>query len=331
VYDGIFGLPHTEEEARVVLVPVPFDATTSYRKGAAEGPQTVLEASWQVDLWDGETGDPWRQGIAMLDEPEAIVRLNETARALASPIQNQEDEALSPETLERVNTIGEELMVWVRDEVRSWLDRGKIVGVVGGDHASPLGAIMAVAERHPGLGVLHIDAHADLRAAYQGFSHSHASIMHNVLTRVPGVARITQVGLRDLCANEMQVIRSDDRLRSFFDHEMARAQFEGRSFASLTREIVATLPRQVYVSFDIDGLDPSLCPGTGTPVPGGLSFHQASYLLGEVARSGRRVVGFDLCEVAPGSDPSSIDGIVGARMLYKLIGWALRSAGDTRI
>ena len=329
VYDGIFGLPHTEEEARVVLVPVPFDATTSYRKGAAEGPQTVLEASWQVDLWDGETGDPWKEGIAMLEEPEAIVRLNEAAQALASPIQHQEDEALSHETLERVNAIGEELMVWVRDEVRSWLDRGKIVGVVGGDHASPLGAIMAVAERHPGLGVLHIDAHADLRAAYQGFSHSHASIMHNVLTRVPGVARITQVGLRDLCANEMQVIRGDDRLRSFFDHEMARAQFEGRSFASLTREIVATLPRQVYVSFDIDGLDPSLCPGTGTPVPGGLSFHQASYLLGEVARSGRRIVGFDLCEVAPGADPSSIDGIVGARMLYKLIGWALRSADET--
>lgn len=323
-YDGIFGLPHAPEDSAVVLVPVPFDATTSYRKGAAEGPQTILESSWQVDLRDVETGDPWKRGIAMLPEFEGIVKLNEEAELLASPIQNQSDEALSPSALARVNAIGEEVTEWVRREVTSWLDRGKLVGVVGGDHASPLGAIEALAQRNPGLGVLHIDAHADLREAYQGFLHSHASIMHNVLQRAPGVSAITQVGIRDLCANEMDVIEGDNRVRCFYDSQLARARFEGRSFASLTREIIATLPQRVYVSFDIDGLDPSLCPNTGTPVPGGLSFQEATYLVGALARSGRRIVGFDLCEVAPGERPG-IDGIVGARMLYKLIGWSLIS------
>lgn len=330
VFDGIFGLPHTLRDAYVVLIPVPFDATTSYRKGAAEGPQTILEASWQVDLWDAETGDPWKEGIFMLDEPEMIVRLNDEARLLAAPIQNQEDEVLGSDSLERINAIGEQVMTWVHDEVVSWLDQGKLVGIIGGDHASPLGAIMAIAERNPGLGILHIDAHADLRCAYQGFTHSHASVMHNVLSRVPEVQRITQVGLRDLCANEMQTIQTDKRLRSFFDHDLARAQFEGKSYASLVEQIVQTLPDKVYVSFDIDGLDPSLCPGTGTPVPGGLFFHQASFLLGELVRSGRTIVGFDLCEVAPVEDSISIDGVVGARMLYKLIGWSLLSQSPKR-
>jgi len=334
----------------VVLVPVPFDATTSFRQGAALCPFLIREASLQVDLWDGETGDPWSEGIAMLEEDDFIAKCNEKAWKWLRKSEEGRDEEDARDVLstkaivararnygkavDRVNAIGEKVVAWVYREVRTWLDRGKLVGVVGGDHSSPLGAIMAIAERYPGLGVLHIDAHADLREAYQGFVHSHASIMHNVLARVPGVARITQVGLRDLCANERDVIRTNDRVRSFFDFDMARSLFEGTTFASLTREMVETLPSNVYVSFDIDGLDPSLCPGTGTPVPGGLSFQQASYLLAEVVRSGRRIVGFDLCEVAPsvrgmgtdGIGTGTIDGIVGARMLYKLVGWAVRSS-----
>ena len=325
--DGVFGLPHSADDARVVLLPVPFDATTSYRQGAADGPETILEASWQVDLRDVETGDPWKQGIVMLPEAEHIDGLNDEARALAAPIQEQEDEQPNPEALERVNAIGEEVASWVEAETKRWHERDKIVGVVGGDHASPLGAIVAAAARWPGLGVLHFDAHADLRVAYQGFTHSHASIMHNVLERAAGVKRIVQVGVRDLCAAEMDVIERSDRVACWYDSDLSRAQFEGRNFSSVAEEIVNALPGQVWISFDVDGLDPSLCPSTGTPVPGGLSFQQATYLIGAVARSGRRIVGFDLCEVAPGPDPTGIDGIVGARILYKLIGWSLHSAG----
>lgn len=323
--DGVFGLPHGTEEARVVLVPVPFDATTSYRQGAADGPETILEASWQVDLRDVETGDPWKQGIVMLPVAEHIDRLNDEARALAAPIQEQEDDVPDAKALARVNEIGEQVASWVQAETERWLDRDKIVGVVGGDHASPLGAIVAVAKRHPGLGLLHFDAHADLRVAYQGFTQSHASIMHNVLERAQEVKRIVQVGVRDLCAAEMDAIERSDRILCWYDNELTRAQFEGRNFSSIAEEIVNALPDEVWISFDVDGLDPSLCPSTGTPVPGGLSFQQVSYLVGAVARSGRRILGFDLCEVAPGPDPTGIDGIVGARVLYKLIGWTLRS------
>ena len=317
--NGLFGLPCTTLESRVVLVPVPFDATTSFRKGAAEGPRLIREASWQVDLWDNETNNPWKHGIAMMDEPSHIATLNHEARLLLS------DEACKKRTsaIDRVNTIGDKVAAWVNQNTQELLRAGKLVGIVGGDHSTPLGAITAIAEHYRSIGVLHIDAHADLRPAFQGLKHSHASIMYNVLHQSERVERITQVALRDLCEMEMHTIRDDCRLISFFDSDMAQALFGGRTLASYMRQVVDTLPENVYVSFDIDGLEPSLCPGTGTPVPGGLSFQQACFLIGEVVRSGRRIVGFDLCEVASGGVHSGIDGIVGARILYKLIGWAL--------
>ena len=328
--DGVFGLPHDPDIARFVLLPVPFDATTSYRQGTADGPQAILEASWQVDLRDVETGDPWEAGIAMLPLAETIHDLNREARRLIALMHEPEQER-RPQHVARVNAIGAEVTAWVRHEVGAWIDRGKIVGVVGGDHASPLGAILACAERFPGLGVLHIDAHADLRVAYQGFVHSHASIMHNALQQAPSIATLVQIGVRDVCSAEMRVIESSpDRIHTWYDATVAESLFRGSTFASLVERMLEPLPHEVYVSFDIDGLDPSLCPNTGTPVPGGLSFQQASYLLGALAKSGRRIVGFDLCEVAGPGAGHDIDAIVGARVLYKLIGWALVSerSGD---
>ena len=147
--------------------------------------------------------------------------------------------------------------------------------------------------------------------------------MDNVL-RLDGVATIVQVGIRDFCEEEYERISSSGgRVRTFFDVQLAAARSRG-GFGDAIGTAVQALPESVYVSFDIDGLDPSLCPHTGTPVPGGLSFHEASALLGAVARSGRRIVGFDLNEVAPGDD-DEWDANVGARLLYKLIGWTLVS------
>jgi agmatinase len=175
------------------------------------------------------------------------------------------------------------------------------------------------------MGVLHVDAHADLRVAYEGFTRSHASIMHNVLADLPEVAKLVQVGLRDLSEEEHERTRTDRRVAAFFDADLAREKLEGMSFARLVDPIVEALPRQVYVSFDVDGLDPALCPSTGTPVPGGLSFHEASYLLRRVVESGRTIVGFDLDEVAPGAEGDEWPANVGARLLYKLVGWTLKS------
>ncbi|HZX97869.1 MAG TPA: agmatinase family protein [Myxococcales bacterium] len=302
---GIFGLNDTPQSARVILVPVPFEATTSYGGGTSQGPAAILRASKQVDLWDLETGKPYEAGISMLAEP------------------------VFPEPAEReppsVNPISQQVNSWVHDSVARWLERGKIVGTVGGDHSVSFGAIAAHAEKYPGLGVLHFDAHADLRHAYEGFEHSHASIMDNVVRRTR-IEKLVQVGIRDLCEEEAERIRgSGGKIVTFFDAELAEARFAGETWAAQCARIVAELPRQVYVSFDIDGLDPALCPHTGTKVPGGLSFQMATSLIGAVVKSGRTLVGFDLTEVAPARDGSEWDENVGARMLYKLIGWSLAS------
>jgi agmatinase len=329
LHDGIFGLPFTPEEARVVLVPVPWEATVSYGSGTADGPAAILKASRQVDLLDRETGRPYEAGIAMLEIPAEIRRWSDEARQKAAPViavgGPGEDAALQRAVAE-VNALGDRMNAWVYDHVRRLLEDGKLVGIVGGDHSVPYGAIRAVAERHPGVGLLHFDAHADLRRAYEGFRWSHASIMWNVL-ELSGVARIVQVGIRDYSDEEDETIRANpDRVRVHFDPDLRRALFDGESFSRVAGRVVADLPREVYVSFDIDGLDPALCPHTGTPVLGGLSFAEVSALLRTVVDSGRRIVGFDLNEVAP--DPegrSEWDGNVGARVLYKEIGYALMS------
>jgi agmatinase len=333
--DGIFGLPHTPEQAGVVLVPVPWEPTTSYGRGAARGPHAILQASRQVDLFDRQTGRPYEAGIAMLDPDPDIVRWNAAACVAAEPIVASGGELGGDPDLEarlaRVNELSTQLNLRVASIARGWMEKGKLVGVVGGDHAAPFGNIRAHAERYPGLGVLHVDAHADLRQAYEGFDDSHASILHNVAERLPGVARIVQVGIRDYCEEEQErIVRSGGRIQTFFDSDLAQRLFDGEPFSRILDEIVGALPKQVYVTFDIDGLDPVLCPHTGTPVPGGLSFQQAVALLSRVVESGRVIVGFDLNEVAPGPEGDEWDGNVGARVLYKLIGFALLSRKPKR-
>ncbi len=330
---GLFGLCDSRESAKVIILPVPFDATTSYKRGTADGPAAILRASHQVDLFDRQTGRPYAAGIHLLPEDPRVKEWNGAARQAADPIiavGGVLDEATG-RTLQaqrqRVNSLQDELTQWVEATVEELLAAGKLVGVLGGDHSVPLGAIRAHARRWPGLGILHIDAHADLRAAYEGFTQSHASIMHNVVTQLPAVARLVQVGLRDVCAEEVELIaQSGGRIRPFFDAELADARDAGVPWLAQCERIVAELPQTVYISFDIDGLEPALCPHTGTPVPGGLRWNETLSLLAAVVRSGRRIVGFDLTEVAPGPDPADEwDANVGARALYKLIGFALLS------
>jgi agmatinase len=325
---GIFGLPFTPQEARLVLVPVGWDATTSYRAGTHLGPEAIRAASHQLDLYDVELGEFWRGGIAMLPQLDGIAALNGDARADAERViavggRVGRDPELTA-ALARVNAASAQVNDIVYRAVGEQLDRNKLVGVVGGDHSTPYGAIRRLGELHRDFGILHIDAHADLRVAYEGFEWSHASIMHNVLRDVPAVSKLVQVGIRDLCKAEANAITgSDGRVRTFYDTQLATRAFAGESWAAVVSEIVEELPERVYISFDIDGLDPALCPHTGTPVPGGLQFHQACALIREVVARGRRIVGFDLNEVAPGDD--EWDANVGARVLYKLCGSMLKS------
>lgn len=331
--DGsIFGLPYAPEDCSVVLVPAPWEATVSYGRGTVNGPQAIREASAQLDLYDPELhadglARPWVFGLHMLAEDARVRGLNDTACRLALPIVEAGGAPADDPNLRRVNELGDELDRWVQDEAARWSAQGKIVGLVGGDHATAFGAITAAADAHGPLGILHVDAHADLRVAYEGFERSHASVMHNVLASVPGVERLVQVAIRDLSSAEARRIDADPRIRTFFDHQLRRSE----SWSSTCEEIVSALPETVYISFDIDGLDPALCPHTGTPVPGGLGFGQAMSLLRAVAVSGRTIVGFDLVEVAPppGGQGAAAqwDGNVGARILYRLCGAALLSQG----
>lgn len=321
---GIYGLPFLAEDAHVIVVPVPFEATTSYGGGAAEGPAAVLEASRQVDLFDHETGRPYERGIAMLEIPENIVRLNREAKKLAATVIERGgvvDEKTRAAAAE-VNDAGEIMNGWVFAQTSALLHAGKMPVILGGDHAVPFGAIRAWAEHRPGFGILHLDAHADLREAYEGFTWSHASIFHNVMTRIDGVAKLVQVGVRDLGQAERSMIEeSGGRIVTFYDADLAGRKEEGIPFARLADAIVAELPDEIYLSWDIDGLDPTLCPGTGTPVPGGLSWNEAIGLLRAIRRANKRIIGLDLCEVAPGE--TEWDANVGARLLYKMIGFAL--------
>lgn len=320
---GIYGLPHDANEARVHVLGVPFDATTSYRKGAAHGPSAVFAASKQVDLFDLEFDSPYRAGIHMLPIDPHVEELNSEATEC---VRSGTEQA-------RVNAIGAELNGIVHARSQASLSADKLLAILGGDHSVPFGAIQACAEQHPGLGILHFDAHADLREAYDGCIWSHASIMFNVLDRIDGVSKLVQCGIRDLSGSEHERIQSSERIHTLFDRDWQRTASDGLSLRELVRRTLDPLPEEVWVSFDIDGLDPALCPNTGTPVPGGFDWHATMLWLEELASSGRRIVGLDLTEVSPGpaGDPAGEgwDAIVGARLLYKLIGAALISRDAT--
>jgi agmatinase len=180
-----------------------------------------------------------------------------------------------------------------------------------------LGYFKAIAEKQGDFGILQIDAHCDLRKVYEGFTYSHASIMYNTLEEIPAVKKIVQVGIRDYCEEEMDYINAHkDRLVTYFDKDIKERQYEGQAWKQIVDEMLGHLPGKVFISFDIDGLDPKLCPHTGTPVQGGFETEQVFYLFKKLVQSGRKLVGFDLNEV--GVSQNEWDENVGARCLFRL-------------
>lgn len=323
-----FGLPFTYEESRLVLFPVPWEVTVSYRAGTAKGPKAMLEASTQIDLYDNDNPNGWHAGIfTMKEKPSMYKRNNELRKKAATYIRSLEQgKNMELSSIpEEINSACETMNDYVYAQGKKILGDNKIPALVGGDHSTPLGLMRALGEAHGGFGILQIDAHADLRDAYEGFTYSHASIMFNAL-QIDNVKKLVQVGIRDYCHAELQVMdNSNRRVVTYFNDEIKRAGYSGMTWADITSRIVEELPQKVYISFDIDGLHQVYCPDTGTPVPGGLEFEQAVHLINEVVNSGRTIIGFDLVEVAPGEN--EWNAIVGARMLYKMCNLALKSRG----
>ncbi len=325
VFHGIFGLPFGTLESKIVLVPVPWESTVSYRGGTAEGPKAILDASQQIDLYDQMNPNGWKEGIAMEDIPSSIFYNNQhTKEKVVKYIDKYSEGEIDLVLQDEINSDCAELNTYVKEKTSKLINDGKIVGIVGGDHSVPLGYLQALGEKFEDFGILHIDAHADLRKAYEGLTFSHASIFYNAL-EIKSISKLVQIGLRDFCEQEYELIlEQKDRISVFTDYDIKKHIFEGGTLKEKYKEIINCLPQNVYISFDIDGLVPYLSPSTGTPVIGGFSIEELVYLFEELHASGRKVIGFDLCEVASEKD-KDWDGNVGARVLYKLCLLALKS------
>jgi agmatinase len=322
--NNIFGLPFTEEDARLVLLPVPWEVTVSFGSGTARSAEQIFKASLQVDLFDPDVPDGWKEGFFLKESDKKVLLKSDYLRKEAElyiDFISRGDEVASNQfmtrTLKDVNEGSVFLNNWVYQQTKALLDSGKLVGLLGGDHSTPLGYMKAVAEKHGDFGILQVDAHCDLREAYEGFVYSHASIMYNAIKEIPQLQKLVQVGIRDFSFGEWELIQQNaDRIKTYFDRDIRIRQFEGETYKAIVDEIVSQLPQKVYISFDIDGLDPKLCPNTGTPVQGGFETEQTFYLMNKIRQSGRQIIGFDLCEVS--TSESGWDANVGARVLFKL-------------
>ena len=321
--NNFIGLPFDLERANLVLLPVPWDVTVSYQAGTSTGPENIRQASTQLDLMHPIAPQAWKKGIYFAPENIYWRKRNEELRPKAKSYINFIEsggkiaaQKAMQNILEEVNYSCTSLCNWVEAETTALLQQDKIIGLIGGDHSSPLGYLKALGKQYPSFGILQIDAHMDLRAAYEGFTYSHASIFHNVMS-LTSVSKLVQVGIRDYCQAEWEYVQQhSNKVEVFFDTTLKENQFKGLNWHQQCMQIIASLPDLVYISFDIDGLEVSYCPNTGTPVPGGLSFEQACYLLTQLHHSGKKIIGFDICEVA--GSGHEWDANVGARMTYHL-------------
>jgi agmatinase len=272
--------------SRYVLVPEPYDRTVTYKKGTARGPQAILEASTQVELWCEETGlEAWKAGIHTA-EP---VTTDATPDVLA--------DLLEPK--------------W-----KAYLDGGRrVVAGLGGEHSVTLGPVRAVAATFPDLVILHIDAHADVRSGFGGTEYGHGCIFRKIVDFAP----VVQVGIRSASPGEAEYLKKEPRIRTFWDHAL-KADPAGRE--GWIQKVVAALGRPgrpLFLSIDVDGLEPGIMPGTGTPEPGGLSWTDVTSLVRAVAAR-FEVVAFDVVEVLPEKD-RILSEYCAARLVYKIVGY----------
>lgn len=322
--NNIFGLPFTEDESRLVILPIPWEVTVSYNAGTARAADHIVKAALQVDLFDADYRQFWKEGYFIRETDRKVLMksdyLRKEAELYIDYISKGEDvnkNQFMCKSLKEINEGSHFLNNWVYEKTSELLSKNKLVGLLGGDHSTPLGYFKAIGEKHGEFGILQIDAHCDLRKSYEGFTYSHASIMYNALNEIPQISKLVQAGIRDYCEEEIEYIEAHpNRIKTYFDQKIKERMYEGESWKTIADEIVAQLPEKVYLSFDIDGLDPKLCPATGTPVPGGFETEQIYYLLKRIHQNGKKIIGFDLCEI--GVSEWEWDANVGARILFKL-------------
>jgi agmatinase len=322
--NNIFGLPFNEEDAKLVIIPVPWEVTVSHVAGTARAADHVYKSSLFVDIFDVDGNAGWKQGFFMQPIDKKLLFKNDYLRkeaelyidyiAQGTPI---EENKFMCKSLKEINEGSVYMNNWVYENCKRLIEKEKLVAVLGGDHSTSLGLMKALSEKHGDFGILQIDAHCDLRVKYEDFNYSHASIMYNALTEIPAITKLVQVGIRDYCEEEWDYIcNSNFRVITYFDKQVKNRLFEGQTWKTIANEIIQNLPQKVYISFDIDGLDRKLCPNTGTPVIGGFESEEMIYLIQKIKDSGRELIGFDLVEIGVGQ--TDWDSNVGASLLWRL-------------
>ncbi len=274
-----------------VLIPVPYDSTTSFRAGTREGPGAIIEASYGLEDYDGE-----------LDLDVSQIGIHTTP--------SLEPHLGSPEAM----------IQRVKEAIGGYVGLDKVVGVLGGEHSISIGAVQAHLAVHPGLSVLYLDAHSDLRDSYMGTSWGHASGARRIHEMCP----LVLAGVRSLFQEEREYLRSSSNIPE--DHSLHAFFWPPRDENSLISEVVDRLTGPVYVSVDLDVFDPSLMPAVGTPEPGGMGWQQVIELLRAVANA-HRIVGFDVCELAPREGPTACS-YTAAKLVYKLVAYATSLGHD---
>ncbi len=315
---NLFGLPCSPETAALIIIPIPWEVTTSSGTGTSNGPLRVLEASHQIDLYDSLNPGLWKKGISSDQFPIDLKTKGDDLQDLIKRSIANHEGIVEDAVVKKVNKGCEKLNDWVKDRALAWMSRGKLVGTLGGDHSTCFGLLCAACEVYEEISILQIDAHADFRVAYQGFNYSHASIMYNAW-KLPQIDKLVSVGVRDYCEEEAKTMHGHENIICYYDQKIKSEMFEGKTWKSIATKIVSHLGKDVYLSFDVDGLSRSFCPGTGTPVPGGLEYEQALFLVKTIIDSGRKIIGFDISETGDGT----WDGNVTARLLWRIAGMTI--------
>lgn len=310
----------------LVLFPTPWEATVSYREGTIKAPELIRFASLQLDLFDKQYQNIDVEGRVYWDQSlySEIHQLAMHTRGLVqSKIEsdcNLEYEA-SCVLRDKINNNFIKFNEMIYTQSLNAINAGKIVGLVGGDHSIPFGQIKAIGEVYPSFGILHVDAHHDLRPYFQGFKYSHGSIFHNVLGSVKSLDSLVQIGIRDYCKKEYLYAKHHHKVTTFYDADISEQMFNGLGdWGKIVDNIINRLPQHVYISLDMDGLTIENTLSTGTPVPGGLSYAQVRYLINRISSS-RTIIGFDVVECGP----CEIDAIVAMRLIFQLCNASLNT------
>lgn len=320
--EPLFGNPLSHEESKLVIIPAPWEPTTSYKGGTSNAPALIRQASHQMDYFHEVYKDSYDKGIFYKELRTEIPNLHQEALEVCKSVQDQltqpeGTDANFSNLLKKANQLSDTFNSIIYEEAKDILNQNKIPALFGGDHSTPYGLMKALSEKYDSWSILHVDAHFDLRIAYQGFTHSHASIIYNATQLKNPPQKVSHVGIRDFSESEYKYAEENHH-DAWTDKVLKRKEFSGESWFKTCEDILKPLSKNLYISFDIDGMDPQYCPQTGTPVPGGLTYNQAVQLIEEASKK-FNIIGFDLVEVASApEDYESWDINVGTRLLFEL-------------